>query len=163
MLDRCYSKVFQERFPSYIGCSVSDEWLTFSNFKAWMEGQSWKGKQLDKDLLVPGNKTYSPDTCFFVSPAVNGLLLDRGRARGDHPVGVYFNKRARRFQAQISLYGKKKNLGTFSSPNAAYISYLKAKVSYIREVAAAQSEPITSALYRHADILNVPVIDTIGE
>ena len=48
MLQRCYSKSYQEKHPSYKGCSVCEEWLTFSNFKAWMETQDWKGKSLDK-------------------------------------------------------------------------------------------------------------------
>ena len=39
MLMRCYSTKFQERRPTYKGCSVSEEWKTFSNFRAWMEKQ----------------------------------------------------------------------------------------------------------------------------
>lgn len=63
MLVRAYSKSYHKRRPTYIGCSVSEEWKTFSNFKSWMEGQVWEGKQLDKDLLVEGNKVYSEETC----------------------------------------------------------------------------------------------------
>ena len=33
MLERCYSEKFQEKNPTYRGCSVCEEWLTFSNFK----------------------------------------------------------------------------------------------------------------------------------
>lgn len=54
MLGRCYSDKFHEQNPTYVGCTVCDEWLTFSKFKAWMETQDWKDKQLDKDILVPG-------------------------------------------------------------------------------------------------------------
>jgi len=61
MLTRCYSKNYQLRHPTYKGCSVSDEWLLFSAFKSWMKKQDWDGKQLDKDLLISGNKIYSPD------------------------------------------------------------------------------------------------------
>ena len=63
MLKRCYSSKYQDKRPTYKGCSVSDEWLTFSVFKVWMEKQDWEGKQLDKDLLFEGNKIYSADTC----------------------------------------------------------------------------------------------------
>ena len=65
MLKRCYSDKLQERQPTYKGCSVSEEWLTFSAFKVWMEKQDFERKQLDKDLLFEGNKVYSAETCVF--------------------------------------------------------------------------------------------------
>lgn len=36
MMRRCYSEVFQKILPSYIGCSVDEEWYDYSKFK---EGQ----------------------------------------------------------------------------------------------------------------------------
>lgn len=60
MLVRCYSPKRLEYRQSYAGCYVCDEWLTFSNFKSWMEKQDWEGKHLDKDLLQTGSKVYSP-------------------------------------------------------------------------------------------------------
>jgi len=71
MLKRCYSEACQKRQPAYIGCSVCDKWLIFSNFKAWMEKQDFKGKHLDKDIKIKGNKVYSPEACSFVSAAEN--------------------------------------------------------------------------------------------
>lgn len=71
MLMRCYSDKFQAKHPTYTGCSVCDEWLTFSSFRRWMIAQNWQGKQLDKDIRVNGNKVYSPETCCFVTHADN--------------------------------------------------------------------------------------------
>ena len=88
MLSRCYSAKYQEKQPTYIGCSVSEEWLTFSNFKAWMEKQKWEGMHLDKDLLIEGNKIYSADTCVFVSPLVNTFINDQMAKRGEWLIGV---------------------------------------------------------------------------
>lgn len=56
MIHRCYDSKIQARQPAYIGCSVCEEWLTFSNFKLWMEAQDWQGKELDKDILTAGSK-----------------------------------------------------------------------------------------------------------
>ena len=45
-----------------------------------MEQQDYIGKVLDKDLKVTGNKIYSPETCLFISPKVNGyLIIKHGR------------------------------------------------------------------------------------
>ena len=65
MIERCYSPLWHKRYPSYIGCSVCPEWRYFSKFRFWMSTQKWKGMELDKDILVKGNRVYSPDTCCF--------------------------------------------------------------------------------------------------
>lgn len=88
MLNRCYSAEYQTRFPTYIGCSVCEEWLLFSNFKVWYDENYKPRFQLDKDILFPGNKVYSPETCRFVPQYLNSLLTDRGAARGEYPLGV---------------------------------------------------------------------------
>ena len=150
MLLRCYSDKFQARQSTYIGCSVFDEWLTFSNFKKWMLLQGYEGKQLDKDIIVSGNKIYSPDTCVFVSGAVNNLLTDRGAARGKYKQGVSWNKRSNKFQSHIKLFGKSKNIGEYNTEQEAYAAYVKAKAAHIREVADTQEPKVRAGLYRHA-------------
>lgn len=85
MLSRCYNAKTHNRQPSYIGCSVCDEWLIFSNFCAWLDDQDWKGKQLDKDLINRNNKLYSPDNCFFISKLVNTFITDNLASRGKYP------------------------------------------------------------------------------
>ncbi|AMR57359.1 putative restriction endonuclease [Pseudomonas phage vB_PsyM_KIL3b] len=88
MIKRCYSEKELKKHPEYRDKYVCSEWLLFSNFKAWMETQDWKGKHLDKDLLVQGNKVYSPETCVFVPAWLNSLLTDSEAKRGDLPLGV---------------------------------------------------------------------------
>jgi hypothetical protein len=152
MLDRCYRVDEHKRHPTYIGCSVVKEWHTFSVFRAWMQQQDWQGKELDKDILVPGNKVYSPSTCYFVTRAMNILLNDRRAARGDWPRGVYLIKETNKFRAHISCFGKWKHLGVFDTPEKAETAYKKGKSDYIRSVAATEAEPIRSALFKHADL-----------
>ena len=150
MLYRCYSEYYQKKYPTYKGCSVCKEWLTFSNFKKWMEYQDFEGKQLDKDILISGNKVYSPDACVFISSAVNSLLNDHGSARGKYKQGVTWCKRNNKFISQISLHGVNKNLGRYDTEQESHAAYVKAKSSYIREVADTQESKVRSALYRHA-------------
>lgn len=66
MLRRCYSAEYQENQPTYIGCSVCDDWHNFQVFGEWFEDNYISGYHLDKDSLVKGNKVYSPDTCAFI-------------------------------------------------------------------------------------------------
>lgn len=149
MLERCYSKPNKRR--DYVGNCVCREWLTFSAFKAWMEKQDWKGKQLDKDVLVVGNKHYSPETCLFVDSTVNGLLKTAKAIRGDLPIGVSRHKKGGAFEAKISINNKQVRLGFFKCPKQAHKAWVKAKVARIIEVAREQEDKrIVSGLVRHA-------------
>lgn len=100
MLRRCYDTKYQDNQPTYVDCTVCEEWLTFSNFRKWMEQQDWQGKYLDKDLLVRSNKIYSPTTCVFVDRMTNNFIIDGGAARGEWPIGVTFIKQHGKFQAK---------------------------------------------------------------
>jgi hypothetical protein len=79
MMRRCYSSNYHITNPSYVGCSVCEEWYRFSNFKSWMVKQDWEEKELDKDILFPGNKVYSLDTCVFIDKKVNELFSKKNR------------------------------------------------------------------------------------
>ena len=99
MLERCYSKKYLESRPSYIGTSVCSEWLSATAFKKWMDQQDWQGKCLDKDIIVPKSKLYSPETCAFVLDATNKFVIARDACRGDYPIGVSLCKRTGKYQA----------------------------------------------------------------
>ena len=142
MLQRCYSSKFQERNPTYKGCSVSEEWLTFSNFKRWMESQEWEGLQLDKDLLFEGNKVYSAETCVFVSGMVNSFTTVSGAARGEWLLGVCWDKKNGKFMSQCRNPFTKKNehLGRFDCELEAHQAWLNRKLELTHLLAAEQAD-----------------------
>ena len=152
MITRCYSKSFQLKNKTYVGCSVSDEWLSFMAFKKWMENQDWIGNHLDKDLLVEGNKIYSKETCVFVSRLVNQIITRNKLPRKNMPQGVSYNKERDKYVAQIVTYGKYRNIGRFSTLIDAQNAYRKKKREYIYEVANNQhDERVKKALIKHAE------------
>lgn len=154
MMDRCYSYKYHKKFPTYIGCSVCDEWMLFSNFKAWMEQQDWEGKCLDKDIIVPNNKVYSPDTCCFVHGSLNNLLTDHSAKRGNYQIGVHWDKSHNRFRASCRYNGKTEHLGYFDKQETAHEAYLKRKHEIISESAMLQTDDrIRDGLIRHAELL----------
>lgn len=71
MMQRCYSDLVHKKHPTYIGCTVCDEWHNYQVFAEWFHENKVSGMQLDKDIKVDGNKVYSPSTCLFVSSADN--------------------------------------------------------------------------------------------
>lgn len=143
MLVRCYNEKFKAMHPSYMNCTVCEEWLLFSNFKAWMETQDWEGKDLDKDLIVPGNRVYSPDACVFVNQMVNKFVIDCLASRGEWPIGVYWAKHANKFLAYCNdpFSNKRKHLGYHDSPEEAHLAWLKCKREFSILLAEQQDNP----------------------
>ena len=142
MLERCYSEKLHKKYPTYKGCFVCKEWLTFSNFRNWMEKQDWKGKDLDKDIIYPGNKCYSAETCVFVDAKVNKFLTERQNDRGDYIIGVCWHKRANKFMAQCrDGLGKRKHLGYFNTEIEAHKAWLEYKLKVAYQLASEQTDP----------------------
>ena len=143
MLERCYSAKYRERKPTYRDCSVVTEWHLFSNFKSWMKKQQWEGKQLDKDLLIEGNKVYSADTCIFVTPMVNTFTIDCGASRGEWMIGVCWHKKVEKFHAGCSnpFTKKREHLGYFAYELEAHQAWLTRKLELAHELAAIQEDP----------------------
>ena len=140
MITRCYNSKELARYPTYKGCTVSDEWRSFSNFRAWMESQDWEGNKIDKDILFEGNKIYSAETCVFVDNATNLLLTDRSRFRGKYPLGVSILKYNGRFEARCRVNGVSTYIDHYKTPEEAHKSYLKFKSNVVEMCANRQSE-----------------------
>lgn len=143
MIERCYSAKFQERYPTYAGCTVSEEWLTFSVFKSWMEAQDFDGLQLDKDILFEGNKVYSAETCVFVTPMVNTFTTDGKASRGELLIGVSWHKPTEKFIARCRnpFTGKTDYLGLFTCEQQAHNAWQVRKLELAKELASIQSDP----------------------
>lgn len=154
MLERAYDPKLHARQSTYIDVTVCEEWRSFMAFRAWMMEQDWEGKQLDKDILVPGNKVYSPETCVFVAPQVNKLLTDSAAKRGKWPIGVHLHKRDAKFISKINENGENRFLGYFHSPHEAHLAWRKEKVRIVRKAAEECDDPrIAAGLQRHSVVI----------
>lgn len=142
VLRRCYDQKFQEKWPTYSECSIAREWHSFSSFRAWMIDQPYEQSAIDKDLLLPGNKVYSPETCVFVSGALNNFLTDRASFSGKWPTGVDWHKRSRMFRAACSnpFTGKREYLGHFDAPEEAHEAWRSRKHELACQYAAMQND-----------------------
>ena len=139
MLQRCYSDSYQKQRPTYEGCEVSDSFKSYEYFYEWCNKQigfDVKGFDLDKDLLIKGNKVYSENTCIFIPREINTLLVKRESSRGEHLIGVYWHKKDKAFASQVNKNkGKQEHLGYFNTELEAFNAYKTAKELYIKEVA----------------------------
>jgi len=134
MLERALGLAHKAAHPAYEDVGVCDEWLKFSNFKAWMETQVWHNLNLDKDILVPGNKVYSPDLCCFVDTSLN-MLLHRTQAIGPYPLGVIKTSGRNSYTAVCSGRSGHKTVDIIrkKTPEEAHAVWQATKIRIIQE------------------------------
>ena len=151
MLERCYSDSFKKRRPTYEGCKVSDNFLDYEYFYEWCHKQigfNNKGWQMDKDLLIKGNKVYSEDSCIFLPREINQLLVKCTASRGKYLIGVCWCNTKKAFVARVGRSkGKQEHLGYFKTELEAFNAYKQAKESFIKEQANKWKSQIDDRAY----------------
>ena len=167
MLRRCYSDTLKKRYPTYEDCEVSENFKSYEYFYEWCQKQigfSMDGFELDKDLLLKGNKFYSENTCIFIPSEINSLLTKSTASRGEHLIGVYFNKKSKAFVAMVSRNkGQPEYLGLFKTEIEAFNAYKEAKESFVKEQAEKWKDKIDSRAYNALLNYQVAIIDWITD
>lgn len=107
ILERCYSTKHQTIHPTYVGCTICDDWKYLSKFRLWFNANYREGFHIDKDILVKGNKLYSPETCCFVPPYINNLALGERSDKGDLPTGICKQTITKKSGKQYTYYHAK--------------------------------------------------------
>ena len=163
MLRRCYSDTYQKKQPTYEGCEVSDNFKSYEYFYEWCHKQvgfDVNGFELDKDLLIKGNKVYSEDSCVFIPADANLVLTKRTASRGNHLIGVCWHKRDKAFVAQVNKNkGKQEHLGSFKTEIEAFNAYKQAKESFIKEQANEWKSQIDPRAYEALMNYTVEITD----
>jgi hypothetical protein len=115
--------------------------------------------ELDKDILIKGNKIYSPDTCIFVPHEINMLFIKRNAKRGKYPIGVSYDKQKKKFEASCSINNKQKRIGRFSTAEDAFNAYKIYKEGLIKQVATIYKAKIPYELYNALINYEVEITD----
>lgn len=135
MMQRGYSAKFKEKNPSYSETKVCMEWYRFSVFRKWMVDKDWIGNQLDKDFLGGGSDEYSPNNCVFIPQYLNALFTDCRASRGDHPLGVNWNKKGKYYQMKCCMGdGTRAIIDCFQDAHLAHLSWINHKIQAIHNV-----------------------------
>ena len=153
MLKRCYDPYYINKHLTYINVVVCDEWLNFQNFAEWLKKNYYEipGEEmnLDKDILIKGNKIYSSNTCCLVPQSINKLFIKCNKSRGKYPVGVTYNKFHNKFQSQgRDCEGKHYHLGYYSTPEEAFYTYKNFKENIIKNISDKYKEYLPYNVYK---------------
>ena len=142
MIERCFSNKFKEKHPTYLNATCCKEWLLYvifyvwlhsqPNFDKWLNGSQWN---IDKDILIKGNKIYSPETCCLVPDNVNKLFTKCDKVRGKYPIGVHRVRDKFAAYCQNPLINKRVHLGYHATSIKGFQAYKKYKEKLIKQVA----------------------------
>lgn len=150
ILDRCFCLKTHERQPTYRDCTVGDEWKRLSDFIKWVDSQpnkDWQNCVPDKDILVQGNKHYSPETVVYVSRQVNSFIVDASAARsreGATLIGTIPRLRLDGYKYEANCRNPFTNcgeyLGLFNTELEAHLAWKAKKCEHACKLADLQSD-----------------------
>lgn len=152
MIKRCYDEN-DTKHITYKDCEVCEEWHCYQNFAQWYQDNYYEVNNelmnLDKDILIKGNKIYSPETCIYVPARINNLFTKSNASRGNLPIGVSIHQGHYKAHMSKLINGKKqtKYYGKYDTPEKAFEHYKQIKEEYIKEVAEEYCGLIPDTLY----------------
>ena len=154
MLKRCYRTKYKDMYPSYHKiATVCDEWHCYQVFAEWYENNKYNVEErlhLDKDILIPGNKIYSPETCILVPQRINLLFMNKSNSQG-LPNGIRKMK-----SGYYSVHYSHLKIGNYKTFEEAANAYCIAKENAIKDIADEYKNIIPTKLY---DALNNYKVD----
>jgi len=144
IIERCYSEKTKDKYNAYHSIStICEEWRNYQVFAEWFEQNKYDVNErlhIDKDILYPGNKVYSPYHCLLVPQRINMLFLNKQNKR-NLPNGI--KKEGNRYYAKYNSI----ELGSANTIEEAYEIYARYKKAEIIKVANEYKEIISEKVY----------------
>ena len=148
MMRRCYQEGYKD-FMYYKDVIVCEEWHNFQNFAKWFteiyNKDTMEKWDLDKDILNPLSKEYSPLNCCIIPHEINSIFRTSKSGKNNNLRGAMF--RRGRYEVYISVRNKRKYVGSSKIEEKAHEIYKKAKKEHIKEMANEYRGQITKEVY----------------
>jgi len=151
MLLRCYEVESDEsRNPSYADCTVHRDWHNFQNFAKWCVYQKYynSGYEIDKDILVTGNRVYSEDSCCLVPAEINQMAIKLRHIGVNKSMGVSYDEKSRKYIAITRMGREQKYIGSYRTLQEASDAYVDLKKRYFKNMAIVHKERLDIRVIR---------------
>ena len=142
MLRRCYYDKYHSSH-SYKDVTVCEEWHNFQNFAKWCQEvykNYMKNWDLDKDIICPTCRVYSPDTCTFVPREINSWFKKNTNAS-------YRIKKNGHYEVDYIEYKKKRSSRVFKNKNEALEFLELNRKEYLKSLANNFKELVDIRVY----------------
>lgn len=146
---RCYGDNRDEcTLRNYGDCSVVAEWHNYQTFASWCQTQpemNFCNSSIEKDIIIKGNKLYSPNTTCFVPIELNVAITGIKHQNSTGKAGVWkFNDS---YISEVTMFSTKASLGRFDNFQDAEYVYREVKQSYIRALAEIYKDRLRADVY----------------
>lgn len=151
---------FDGEHPSYADVTVTKEWWNYQNFAKWYNEHRYELKDdflcIDKDILYPDSRVYSPETCTLIPNTINELFKNYGSYKTSDdgfPNGIHrrTDSKAIRYRTNaryLDEYGNKVvESKTFINPFDAFCYYKEYREKYIKQLANKYKEVLDPRVY----------------
>lgn len=155
MIKRCYNG----ELLVYQDVTVDSTWHDYQDFAKWWEAQPLHRQQdnwqLDKDIVNPNARVYSPENCRLVPTQINTLI--KKMADKDCVQGVNYHKRDKAYRAYVAdVNGKRVEKNGFKTELEAFIWHKKEKEIVVKQLAEKYKSLIDFDVYEA--LINYKVI-----
>ena len=158
--NRCYI-----RDDVYDGSTMCDLWKDDPDaFAEWYNSEYYEvdgeSMAVDKDLLCPGNKDYSPDKCCILPQSLNTMLSNSKKHRApkkygryvryvDLPYGVKYDEKREKYFGRIKPFGHDEtiDLSYWETAEEAFAEYKRVKEADILLAAVKYKNKIPKKVY----------------
>lgn len=153
MIRRCYNPYLlnTNRYARYRDCLVCTDWLNLQKFGEWYEDNYYEidneTMHLDKDIMIKGNKIYSPETCIFVPQIINDIFVRQFKKTTNLPTGCYIHDNKLFMSCRIGNKRIYRSGYDLTQVEEAFNDYKLIKEAYIKEVAERYKKYIPKKLY----------------
>ncbi len=144
MLVRCYDINYHKKYSTYKNIEVCEEWHNYTNFEKWYRENYIEGFELDKDILCPECKIYSPETCCFVPNEINQQFK---QSKKGNEVGTKVYKHYGKYIAKIKINNINNHIGIFDTIDQACNAYKQEKEKLIKGLAIKYKKELKEEIY----------------
>ena len=157
MLSRCYSN--RPEYITYRDCTVDSEWHNFQSFAKWFHSteNAMSGFELDKDILVKGNRVYGAGRCCFVPRDINILTQCKKSQRGKFLLGV--RKENKKWSARLRVNGVDTRIGLYLTELEAFEAFKAAKEAHLLRMANEYKDALAANVYAALTAYTVDISD----
>ena len=131
---RILYKCFDDEVKDHLICKIDNNWLNFQVFAKWYNTNNIPSWCIDKDLKIPGNKKYSPDTCLVIPTELNSSIKDGYKSKSKLPFGINFNSKGKGLKYWINNEYNNQKSGYFDNLDEAIKFYWDQKYKRLLEL-----------------------------